>query len=91
MIRQHVTGRFRLHFNRHGAAPRVWSIDVIEVDEETGEELECEEINVEEIHWSTPTRTVYRPKSTPDDDGKPSAWLETEGTLIIIRGKARII
>lgn len=75
-------GKFLLHFNRHGAAPRVWSIDIIE--QRGGADFEGAEINVSEIVWFTPTRTVYRAKATPDDEGgKPSAWLETEGTLRI--------
>lgn len=75
-----ITGTFRLRFNRHGAAPLVWSVRTDEW-----------EINVAELDWHTPTRSVYRPKETPyDEDGKPSAWLETTGTLQIVGSRAVI-
>lgn len=57
--------KLRLHFNKHGAAPRVWTI-------------ECGTFEIECPGFSSyiPLETVYRPKETPDDeDGKPSAWL----------------
>jgi hypothetical protein len=74
------TGKFRIHFNRHGAAPLVWCVAT-----------DGWELAVSEVRWSTPARTVYRAKSTPDDeDGKPSAWLETSGTLRVEGGIATI-
>lgn len=55
----------RLHFNKHGAAPRVWTVACGEF------EIECKG-----FMSYIPLETVYRPKETPDDeDGKPSAWL----------------
>lgn len=66
-------GKMRLHFNRHGAAPLVWCIAT-----------EGWELAVSEIECMVPTRTVYRSKATPDDeDGRPSAWLECEGVLMV--------
>lgn len=73
-------GKFRLHFNRHGAAPLVWCVATDEW-----------EIAVAGIDCTAPMVTVYRPKETPDDeDGKPSAWLETRGTLTLTGSIARI-
>lgn len=62
----------RLHFNRHGAAPLVWNIATDDY-----------EIAVKGFHTEgVRIVTVYAPKATPDDeDGKPSAWLETEGLV----------
>lgn len=79
MIR-HV-GTFRLHFNRHGAAPLVWCVATDEW------ELAVKSFAVDgpELH------TVYRPKATADDeDGKPSAWLEVTGELVVLDGQATI-
>lgn len=78
------TGRMRVHFNhfnRHGAAPLVWCIAT-----------DTFELVVTNFTITTPLRPVYRPKATADDDdGKPSAWLETVGTLTIgADGHARI-
>ena len=68
------TGPMRVHFNRHGAAPFVWCVSV----------EGSWEIAVSNIEISTAIRTAYRPKTTPDeDDGKPSAWLETYGRLSV--------
>lgn len=55
----------RLHFNKHGAAPLVWSVHC------GAFEIECRG-----FRSYVPLSTVYRPKATPDDDdGLPSAWL----------------
>lgn len=82
-------GRMRLHFNRHSAAPLVWTIAAL--GERPGDSehpatiVVLYEIAVAGIECSTPITTHYAPKSTPDDeDGKASAWLETEGILTIV-------
>jgi hypothetical protein len=76
-----IAGTFRVHFNRHGAAPLIWCIAT-----------DTFELAVADFEITTPLRPVFRPKATPDDeDGKPSAWLETTGTLTIgPDGRARI-
>lgn len=74
------TGRMRVFFNRHGAAPLVWCIAT-----------EGWELAVSAVAINTATRTVYMPKSVPDDeDGKASAWLETYGTLRVDGSMATI-
>ncbi len=73
-------GTMRLHFNRHGAAPLVWSVDAIGED---GAVLW--ELAVAGISCMVPVGSRYVPKATPDDeDGKPSAWFEVQGTLTIV-------
>lgn len=68
-----IVGTFRLSFNRHGAAPLVWSIATDHF-----------ELAVASFELDAPTRPVYQPKATPDDeDGKPSAWLEVTGVLTV--------
>ena len=75
-----VTGHFRIYFNRHGAAPLVWCVAT-----------EQWELAVAAIDIRAPVRTVYAPKSTPDDeDGRPSAWLEVTGVLTMTASCARI-
>ena len=75
-----TTGLFRLHFNRHAAAPLVWSIAT-----------DAWELNVSEVRCLAPLRTMYRPKATPDeDDGRPSAWLEVWGVLTVVGSVATI-
>jgi hypothetical protein len=74
-------GTFRVHFNRHGAAPLVWCVATDEW------ELAIASIAID----GAEIRTVYQPKTTPDDeDGKPSAWLEVTGVLTVVGGEARI-
>lgn len=75
-----ICGTFRLHFNRHGAAPLVWCVA-------------CDdwELAVSALEIRAPMRSIYRPKATADDDdGKPSAWLEVAGTLTITGSTAVI-
>lgn len=73
-------GTFRVHFNRHGAAPLVWCVA-----------NDAWELAVSSIEVLVPMRTVYRPKATADDDdGKPSAWLEVTGVLTVVGSSARI-
>jgi hypothetical protein len=67
-------GVFRVYFNRHGAAPLVWCVHNGSV------EIAVAEVVIEEGH----ARTVYQRKETADDDdGMPSAWIETAGHLRI--------
>ncbi len=70
-------GRMRLHFNRHNAAPLVWSVVPLGDDDEP-----LYEINVHAVLITVKSWTVYRKKVEPDDeDGRPSAWIETLGAL----------
>lgn len=73
---------FRIYFNRHSAAPLVWCVAG------PGYELALAELVVR-----TPVTYRYRPKETPDDeDGKPSAWCEAAGTLVIDSiGRAELV
>lgn len=74
------TGTFRLHFNRHAAAPLVWSVAT-----------DGWELNVSEVRCLAPVLTVYRPKATADDeDGKPSAWMVVSGVLTVVGSVATI-
>lgn len=67
-------GPLHVHFNRHGAAPLVWSVHPAD---------ERWEVAVKRVVLDGVLMTsVYRPKATPDDeDGKPSAWFEVTGRL----------
>lgn len=66
-------GAFRVYFNRHGAAPLVWCV---------APESGAWELAVRSCTITVPLVTVYRPKSTPDDeDGRPSAWIAATGAL----------
>lgn len=65
----------RLNFNKHGAAPLVWSLH--------GGNFE---IAVKGFRFYVPFESVYRPKATPDDDdGIPSAWLAPVQTSRVYR------
>lgn len=78
-----ATGRWRVYFNKHGAAPLVWCI--------ASEQAPGWELAVADILITTEAQTVYRPKATPDDeDGRPSAWLAVEGKLIVVASGASI-
>jgi hypothetical protein len=75
-------GKFRLYFNRHGAAPLVWCVS-------------CPDgawvIAVKGYCISSELWSAYTLKHTPGDEGgKPSAWLETIGQLEIRDGIACI-
>lgn len=76
-----VIGRFKLYFNRHGAAPLVWCVAP---DDGTWE------LSIAGFHVAdTSLATVYAPKATPDDeDGKPSAYLVVEGEMTVQKGFA---
>lgn len=75
-----ATGKFRVYFNRHGAAPLVWCVAA------DGWELAVAVVAIDAL-----VVTTYQPKPTPDDeDGKPSAWLEVEGELEVRGSTARI-
>lgn len=78
-----LTGRFRLYFNRHGAAPLSWCI---------APESGAWEMAVRSVAITVPAETVYAPKSEPDEeDGRPSAWIAVEGRLEVeAEGRARI-
>lgn len=82
MTIQSTIGRFRLYFNRHGAAPLLWCVSPVDA---------AWEIAVASVTIHTRCWTVYRPKETADeDDGRPSAWIECEGQLLIQSSRATI-
>ncbi len=82
------TGTWLVYFNRHQAAPLVWCCALAGY---TGGPFAVLEIAVADVLINAPCRTVYAPKSTPDDeDGKPSAWIEVDGVLTITGGVATI-
>lgn len=79
------TGIFRIYFNRHQAAPLVWCVAAM-----SGNAM-CWEIAVEHVVLRAPARTAFVPKLEKDeDDGKPSAYLETYGELVITGGIATV-
>ncbi len=84
-----VAGTFRVYFNRHQAAPLVWCVTL---QGAKPDDLPLLEIAVTEVVIASSThiaRTVYAPKSTPDDeDGKPSAWIQVWGVLRIDAGSS---
>lgn len=68
-------GKFRVYFNRHGAEPLMWCVSP---------EGSYWEIAVKHVRILSTSKTVFQKKETPDeDDGKPSAWIATEGVLEI--------
>ena len=75
-----ASGTVRLHFNRAAAAPIVWSVSTHEWS-----------LDVSAIVVRGLMRSVYKPKDTADeDDGKPSAWFEVTGLLVVRDGVAVI-
>lgn len=73
------TGRFRVYFNHHAAAPLMWCVAT-----------DAWELAVRAVAIDAPITTVYKPKATPDhEDGRPSAWLEVDGVLVVVDGEAR--
>lgn len=75
-----ITGKFRVHFNRHGAAPLVWCVST-----------DHWELAVASVTLKAPVQSCYRAKATADDDdGKPSAWFEVSGTLVVENSHAEI-
>lgn len=75
------SGRMRLYFNRHGAAPLVWCVATDDF------ELAVKSLVIEGVQVTS----VYRVKATADDeDGKPSAWFEVDGVLTVASGNATI-
>lgn len=74
------TGIFRVHFNRHGAAPLVWCVVPLDAARTPACELAVRSVTFRGVD----VRTVYAPKATPDDeDGKPSAWMECAGKVTV--------
>ena len=78
-----LAGRWRVYFNRHGAADRPWCV----APEAGGWELAVSSVSI-----VTAAETVYQPKPTPDDeDGRPSAWIAVDGQLtVFLAGHATI-
>lgn len=72
-----ATGRWRVYFNKHGAAELPWCV----APDAGGWELAVAAVGI-----AAPAETVYRPKPTPDDeDGRPSAWIAIDGVLTVTR------
>lgn len=70
-----AVGKWRVYFNRHGAEPLMWCISP---------DGGGWEITLRSVQIATIAETVYQKKETPDeDDGKPSAWIATEGQLTV--------
>lgn len=77
------TGRFRVYFNRHGAAPLIWCVS----PEDGGWEMA-----VSHVIARVEIRSVYVAKETADeDDGRPSGWFAAIGTLRINGSVAEIV
>ena len=75
-----TTGKFRIYFNRHGAAPLMWCVS----PEDGSWEIAVRDVG---IGIGVLAHTMYRPKATADeDDGKPSAWIAVEGQLTVLMG-----
>lgn len=75
------TGRFRVYYNRHQAAPLVWCVAT-----------DAWELAVAGVVIEAPARTAFKLKAIPDhDDGKPSAWLDVGGVLTVTGSIARIV
>lgn len=75
-----IFGRFRISFNRVGAAPLVWSIAQLSDGGEPLFELAVAAIGID----GAKVVSVYAPKPTPDDeDGQPSAYLVVRGHLTL--------
>lgn len=74
-----LQGLFRISFNRHGAAPLVWSICPLK-DGVPTMDIAVRGIGLEGVRVAT----VYAPKAAPDEeDGRPSAYLVAKGDLSI--------
>jgi len=70
-----MVGSWRVYFNRHGAAPRVWCV----APDAGGWEIAVTSVNI-----AATADTVYRAKPTADDDdGLPSAWVAVDGLLTV--------
>lgn len=83
-----IAGSFRVYFNRHQAAPLVWCVAVMDTEDVIAVpklEIACAELTID-----APVTTVYALKATPDEDGKPRAWLEVTGVLIVDGRSVRI-
>lgn len=78
----HASGVFRIYFNRHGAAPLMWC--VCPDPDGTDGAWPRWEIAVRDVVIESGCSTRYERKDTPDDeDGRPSAWISTVGTLSV--------
>lgn len=78
-----IRGTWRIYFHRLNPDGLPWCVAL----EGGGWEM-----TVRDVQITTASRTVYRPKATPDDeDGRPSAWIEAAGLLTVgPDGNARI-
>lgn len=82
-----MSGVWRVSFNRHGAAPRVWSIGPAPSGLYNANERPAPrwEIAVRHVSITAPSHTWYEPKATADeDDGIASAWIQVEGLLRVL-------
>lgn len=81
------SGIWRVSFNRHGAAPRVWSIWPEPTSLHPGWELAVCSVRI-----TAPSQTWYEPKATSDEnDGIASAWIQVEGPLRVFEDGTAII
>jgi len=71
-----AVGSWRVYFNAHAAAPRVWCVSPWDGSWE---------IAVASVELDTAAKTVYRAPLTAADQaaGAPAAWLEVDGQLIV--------
>ena len=75
-----LEGVFRISFNRHGAAPLVWSVAPLDGNGNPIMDIAVRAIGLDRVKVAT----MYAPKATSDDeDGQPSAYLVAAGTLTV--------
>ncbi len=66
---------WRVYFNRHNAAPLVWSVSNFDGSFE---------MSVQDVQLMVPSFFVYKKKEVRDeDDGKPSGWSQCVGVLSV--------
>ena len=93
-----TTGYFWIYFNRHQAAPLVWSIGLMGTVS-FGNGKPKWEIAVKSILIEVPCGAIYAPRVNTqgavlhsEDDGIPSAYMECRGKLMVDDGgHARIV
>lgn len=73
-------GTWRVYFNAHSAAPRVWCVSSADGDHW--------ELAVTGVIVQTPARSVYRAAPPPELEGgrdhdEPRAWVEADGDLVL--------
>lgn len=77
------TGTFRVYFNRHGAAPLLWCVALVD-DSDIAAVRIAWEIAVRHVDISVPCWTVFVTRKEADEDtGLPSAWITCRGMLTV--------